>query len=108
MRFAQSRAARREKNVHIKKRGGSIADAKYLLHAVGHAEMRPMLSKLIDDAWTGLVRRGDVEAATLTRDAETHPRSEGGKRILLDNSRVYVRFLSFVSGRVHLTRISAH
>ena len=48
-----------------------IADAKYLLHAVGHAEMRPMLSKLVDDAWTGLVKRGDVEASTLTRDAET-------------------------------------
>ena len=28
-------------------------------------------------------------------------RSEGGRRILLDNSRVYVRFLPFVSGRVH-------
>jgi hypothetical protein len=38
---------------------------------VGHAEMRPMLSKLVDDAWTGLVKRGDVEASTLTRDAET-------------------------------------
>ena len=36
------------------------------------------------------------------------PRSEGGGRILLDNSRVYVRFLPFVSGRVHLARISAH
>ena len=35
-------------------------------------------------------------------------RSEGGKRILLDNSRVYVRFLPFVSGRVHLGRISDH
>ena len=33
------------------------------------------------------------------------PRSEGGKRILLDNSRVYVRFLPFVSGRVHLGRM---
>ena len=33
------------------------------------------------------------------------PRSEGGKRILLDNSRVYVRFHPFVSGRVHLGRI---
>ena len=30
------------------------------------------------------------------------PRSEGGKRILLDNSRVYVRFLPFYSGRFHL------
>ena len=36
------------------------------------------------------------------------PRSEGGRKILLDNSRVYVRFLPFVSGRGHLTRISAH
>ena len=33
------------------------------------------------------------------------PRSEGGRRILLDNSRVYVRFLSFVGGRVHLGRL---
>ena len=33
------------------------------------------------------------------------PRSEGGKRILLDNSRVYVRFLPFGSGRVHLNRL---
>ena len=31
--------------------------------------------------------------------------SEGGKRILLDNSQVYVRFLPFVSGRVHLGRL---
>ena len=34
------------------------------------------------------------------------PRSEGGKRILLDNSRVYVRFLPFVGGRVHLGRMN--
>ena len=33
------------------------------------------------------------------------PRSEGGKRVLLDNSRVYVRFLPFLSGRVHLNRL---
>ena len=32
----------------------------------------------------------------------------GGRRILLDNSRVYVRFLSFVSGRVHLGRLNTH
>ena len=32
-------------------------------------------------------------------------RSEGGKRILRDNSRVYVRFLPFVGGRVHLGRV---
>ena len=36
------------------------------------------------------------------------PRSEGGRRILLDNSRVYVRFLPFVSGRVHLGRMSTY
>ena len=36
------------------------------------------------------------------------PRSEGGRRILLDNSRVYVRFLPFVSGRVHLGRINIY
>ena len=35
------------------------------------------------------------------------PRSEGGRRVLLDNSRVYVRFLSFVGGRFHLNRLSA-
>ena len=34
------------------------------------------------------------------------PRSEGGKRILLHNSRVYVRFLPFVSGRFHLVRLN--
>ena len=34
--------------------------------------------------------------------------SEGGRRILLHNSRVYVRFLPFVSGRVHPGRLSAH
>ena len=33
---------------------------------------------------------------------------EGGTRILLDNSRVYVRFYSFVSGRFHLGRISGY
>ena len=32
-------------------------------------------------------------------------RSEGGKRILLDNSRVYVRFHPFVGGRLHLGRM---
>ena len=32
-------------------------------------------------------------------------RSEGGKRILLDNSRVYVRFLPFVDGRFHPGRL---
>ena len=36
------------------------------------------------------------------------PRSEGGRRILLDNSRVYVRFLPFVSGRVHLGRLNKY
>ena len=35
-------------------------------------------------------------------------RSEGGRRVLLDNSRVYVRFLPFVGGRVHPVRINAH
>ena len=30
-----------------------------------------------------------------------------GRRILLDNSRVYVRFLPFVSGRVHLGRLDS-
>ena len=36
------------------------------------------------------------------------PRSEGGKRILLDNSRVYVRFLPFLRGRVHLGRLNTY
>ena len=36
------------------------------------------------------------------------PRSEGGRRILLDNSRVYVRFLPFVSVRVHLGRLNTY
>ena len=34
--------------------------------------------------------------------------TEGGRRILLDNSRVYVRFLPFVSGRVHLGRLNKY
>ena len=36
------------------------------------------------------------------------PRSEGGKRILLDNSPVYVRFLPLVSGRVHPARLNIY
>ena len=36
------------------------------------------------------------------------PRSEGGRRILRDNSRVYVRFLPFVSGRVHPDRLNKY
>ena len=44
--------------------------------------------------------------ATVDGTGADGPRSEGGKRILLDNSPVYVRFLPFVSGRVHLGRIS--
>ena len=50
------------------------------------------------DLPTRLLRRG-VSGADGAR-------SEGGKRILLDNSRVYVRFLPFVSGRVHLGRLN--
>ena len=50
------------------------------------------------DLPTRLLRRG-VSGADGAR-------SEGGKRILLDNSRVYVRFLSFVGGRVHLGRLN--
>jgi len=45
-------------------------------------------------------------AIDATRGADG-PRSEGGKRILLDNSRVYVRFLPFVSGGFHLGRLGA-
>ena len=46
---------------------------------------------------------------TIDRTGADGPRSEGGRRVLLDNSsRVYVRFIPFVSGRVHLTRISDH
>ena len=45
---------------------------------------------------------------TSSTEPEPTARSEGGRRILLDNSRVYVRFLPFVSGRVHLTLISDH
>ena len=45
---------------------------------------------------------------TLDGTGADGPRPEGGRRILLDNSRVYVRFLPFVGGRVRLTRISDH
>ena len=47
-------------------------------------------------------------SSTIDGTGADGPRSEGGRRILLDNSRVYVRFLPFVSGRVHLGRISGH
>ena len=33
--------------------------------------------------------------------------AEGGRRILLDNSPVYVRFLPFVGGRGHLNRLGS-
>ena len=52
------------------------------------------------DLPTRLLRRG-VSGADGAR-------SEGGKRILLDNSRVYVRFLPFVRGRGHLGRLSKY
>ena len=35
-------------------------------------------------------------------------RSEGGRRILLDNSQVYVRFYPFVGGRFHLDRLNIY
>ena len=41
-------------------------------------------------------------------EPEPTARARRGRRVLLDNSRVYVRFLPFVSGRNHLDRISAH
>ena len=47
-------------------------------------------------------------ACTIDGTGADGPRSEGGKRILLDNSQVYVRLLPFFSDRVHLGRISAH
>ena len=44
-----------------------------------------------------------------TQSTEPEPtaraRAEGGRRVLLDNSRVYVRFLPFGRGRVHLGRL---
>ena len=43
---------------------------------------------------------------TYSTEPEPTARSESGRRILLDNSCVYVRFLPFVSGRVHPGRIS--
>ena len=50
--------------------------------------------------------RGQRVALGLERLAVARAqRSEGGRRILLDNSRVYVRVLPFVSGRVHPGRL---
>ena len=42
------------------------------------------------------------------RNRSRRPALGGRERILLDNSRVYVRFLPFVSGRVHLGRMTPH
>ena len=47
-------------------------------------------------------------SSTIDGTGADGPRSEGGRKILLDNSRVYVRFLPFVSGRVHPVRIIAY
>ena len=44
-------------------------------------------------------------SSTLDGTGADGPRSEGGRRILLDNSRVYVRFSPFVSGRVRPIRL---
>ena len=44
-------------------------------------------------------------SSTIDGTGADGPRSEGGKRILLDNSQVYVRFLPFVGGRVHAARL---
>ena len=63
---------------------------------------------------TGALERAFLHPAAIYRRATytldgtgaDGPRPEGGRRVLLDNSRVYVRFLPFVSGRVHLARIS--
>ena len=43
-------------------------------------------------------------SSTIDGTGADGPRSEGGRTILLDNSRVYVRFHPFVSGRGHLER----
>jgi len=42
---------------------------------------------------------------TLDGTGADGPRSEGGRRVLLDNSRVYVRFHPFVGGRFLLNRL---
>ena len=47
-------------------------------------------------------------ACTIDGTGADGPRSEGGGRILLDNYRVYVRFLPFGSGRVHLGRLNIY
>ena len=47
-----------------------------------------------------------VEACA--EDRAESPRTEGGRRILRDKSRVYVRFLPFVSGRLHPARLNIY
>ena len=47
---------------------------------------------------------GDIQ--TIDGTGADGPRSEAVKRILLENSRVYVRFLPFVDGRVHPIHLS--
>ena len=47
-------------------------------------------------------------SSTIDGTGADGPRSEGGKRILLDNSRVYVRFLPFVGVRFHPARVNIY
>ena len=50
--------------------------------------------------------RTSAERKVPFRTRADGPRSEGGRRNLLDNSRVYVRFLPFIGGRFHLGRMN--
>ena len=46
-----------------------------------------------------------LRTSTIDGTGADGPRSEGGRKVLRDNSRVYVRFIPFVGGRFHLGRL---
>ena len=85
---------------------GILAAAAAVSFALGLAATTATLPTgwLISQEWSLTVEGGLGN----NRTGADGPRSEGGKRIILDNSPVYVHFLPFVNGRVHLGRISAH
>ena len=84
------------------------------LHGSGGRETRPLSdahplevrSKLGHDSADDLREVSHV-LYTFDGTGADGPRSEGGK-VILDNSRVYVRFLPFGSGRVHLGRLTTY
>ena len=83
---------------------GRLRPATFVDETYGSPNYTSARRRLLPSKWY-IISTPAQFSCTIDGTGADSARSEGGKRILLDNSRVYVRFLPFVSGRVHLGRL---